>query len=160
MDHVVTRGLRFTFRELLSVFTLILVVQSPSIATTYPYRTRIACGDPSTARLVFGNRASYCETDAVPVFADVQAYQLYYKIIQADACNDQCVSRIYHQLADAGRMEVAIVGDGLIVLGSSPDPEDKSYTICRVRLDHPKHTVDRFMICQALKLQPGDTSSR
>jgi hypothetical protein len=119
----------------------------------YPYTTTVLTGDISTARVRFGDAAQMGvpEHDAAPVFTDIPAYELYYRVVGDENCDDACASRIYHRLSAAGRMDIAVAGEKVVVLGAQVDPDEHQYHICRIRRVHPRLPAANLILCVALK---------
>lgn len=117
-----------------------------------PYTTTLHCGDILTARLTFGDRAEWCTPglDAVPGFANVRAYETYYRLDDDNSCDEACLGPLYRQMKASGSMRPLVSGDRVTVLSVSPDPDDKRYRICRVRTTHGTWLV----ICNALTVEP------
>jgi len=118
---------------------IIVMADSRAFARSYPYETMVARGDIRAARIIYGDRASAGLRDALPAFADIDAYRFYstfasYYSINDDDCGDSCVAAAYRALASAGRIRLLTVGTPVTVLSESPNSEDGDYTICHVRL--------------------------
>jgi hypothetical protein len=146
------------FRVSLALSALIALAGTSTgeAAPRFPYSTTIQNGDISTARILFGNGAQggVAGRDAAPVFSDVSAYQTYYAVVTPSECDDACARRIYHTLSAARRMDTAIVGERVTVLGAQTDPQDRQYQICRIRRPLTSRSRSAYILCNALADQP------
>jgi hypothetical protein len=117
-------------------------------AQRFPYATTVNSGDRIIAQMIFGNAAAGTVPgrDAIPVFTDVRAYDLFYQVDDDQSASDADAVRIYRSLHANGRADYLVVGKRVSVLAVLSDPEDTHYKICRVSYD----AKTRLVLCNAL----------
>lgn len=131
----------------------LLAFPASAEARPTPYTTTVAGGDRVVAQVEFGSRAALGMPgrDALPGFANIKAYDIYYRTADNKAATDDEIGAIYRSLRRSHSATALVSGETVRVVSTVPDPEDSHYAACRVRVDKREWIV----LCVGLTEAPA-----